>query len=86
MCSLGTASCLGRPSVYIRFLFGSDESYTYADGAIVDDIVLRLCNATSCVAAPSYEPSTRLRAEDIQQFLNPFLKSFEGLGFPKTPK
>jgi hypothetical protein len=86
LCNNGTASCLGRPSVWIAFVFDSDISNTEAYGAIVDDIFLRLCNASSCVAAPPLEPSTLLRAEDIRSFRNPFLKSFEGLEFPKTPK
>jgi hypothetical protein len=34
-------SLLGRPQVWIAFVFSSDTSVTYPEGAYVDDIVLR---------------------------------------------
>ncbi|GEM_PF-1037751 len=73
LCTAGTTSCLGKSSVWIRFSFYSDESYQYPYGAIVDDIVLRLCNAGSCVGVAPYEPSSPWQSPAIQDFLRPFV-------------
>ncbi len=44
-------SLLGQPNVSVAFRFYSDYSYTYPEGAYVDDIVLRKCpSGTNCPA------------------------------------
>jgi hypothetical protein len=39
---------LGRPNVWVRLRFRSDPSETYAEGAYVDNIVLRKCLSGTC--------------------------------------
>jgi M6 family metalloprotease-like protein len=74
LCGDGDTSCLGLSNVYIALSFSSDESNQYAYGAIVDDIVVRVCNAGAC--APSAPPLqiSPLQLDGLQDFLQPFLK------------
>ena len=65
-CNSGTETCLGRSNVWIAFVFESDGSTQVSYGAIVDNIVLRLCNAANCVdgapvetASPWLSPAVR---------------------------
>jgi serine protease len=54
MKSVGSLGDLtGRPNVWIALEFYSDESYTYAEGGYVDNIVLRKCMAPSCTSTTS---------------------------------
>ncbi len=46
---------LGRSSVWVAFVFISDESITYSEGAYVDNIVLRKCMYASCTGSASTE-------------------------------
>ena len=49
---LDLGSYLGDPSVWIALRFYSDDSVSYAEGAHVDDIILRKCMTGSCPASP----------------------------------
>jgi len=55
-------SVLGQPQVWIAFGLVSDSSTTMAEGAYVDDVVLKKCTSASCVgtvvAAPDAAPGT----------------------------
>ena len=42
---------LGRSQVWVALEFVSDSSVTYAEGAHVDNVVLRKCTSGSCPAA-----------------------------------
>ena len=42
----GLGNLMGQPNVWIALEFYSDESYTYSEGAYVDNIVLRKCAPT----------------------------------------
>ena len=91
MCNDGTASCLGKTGVYIAFIFESDESYQYAYGAQVDNIVLRLCNAPTCASgAPAYESTqpwlTPVIQDFLQPFLQPILQALTGFSSGKLPQ
>ncbi len=39
---------MGQPNVWVALIFYSDSSVTYAEGAYVDDLVLRKCTTGSC--------------------------------------
>jgi hypothetical protein len=39
---------MGQPNVWVGFIFLSDASVNYPEGAYVDNIVLRKCTAASC--------------------------------------
>ena len=43
----------GQPQVWMAFIFDSDTSNTYAEGAHVDNVVLRKCIAGNCDASGS---------------------------------
>ena len=40
----------GESNVWIGFLFMSDSSVTYSEGAFVDNVVLRKCTSAACAA------------------------------------
>jgi len=42
---------LGRSSVWVAFIFISDSSITYSEGAHIDNVVLRKCMYASCYGA-----------------------------------
>jgi len=46
---------LGRSSVWVAFIFISDSSITYSEGAHIDNVVLRKCMYASCSGAASTE-------------------------------
>lgn len=46
---------LGRSSVWVAFVFASDGSVTYSEGAYIDNIVLRKCMYASCTGTASTE-------------------------------
>jgi len=46
---------LGRSSVWVAFIFISDSSVTYSEGAYVDNVVLRKCMYASCSGAAGLE-------------------------------
>jgi M6 family metalloprotease-like protein len=83
LCAGGTASCLGRPSVYIAFRFDSDLSNTDIYGAIIDNIVLRTCNSGSCPSASQATGEQTLGSEALQDFFEPFLTRSYGFGSQK---
>ncbi|NUM45990.1 MAG: hypothetical protein HUU38_14890 [Anaerolineales bacterium] len=60
----GTVSFLGDPTVYVAFLFFSDDLYSYAEGGYIDDVLVQKC-AGSC---PSPFTALQLSTTD---FLNP---------------
>jgi M6 family metalloprotease-like protein len=48
------SSVIGYPKVWIRFRFTSDYLVSAGEGVFIDDIVLRMCKATSCTG--TYSP------------------------------
>jgi hypothetical protein len=46
----------GEPQVWIAFLFESDYESTYAEGAYLDNIVLKKCTSASCPSAAGAAP------------------------------
>ena len=73
-CGGGSINCLGLEEVYIAFSFDSDASTNaYAYGAIIDNIVLRICNAGSCTGAPIYRETSPFQGDAMLDFLRPFL-------------
>jgi immune inhibitor A len=82
LCGGGYDSCLGQLEVYVAFSFESDEQNQMVYGAIIDNIVLRLCNAGSCSGgAPPFEAISPFQSEAIGDFLQPFLEQFQLPGF-----
>lgn len=47
----GLGNLKGQPRVWVGLLFETDTSVSMADGAIVDELIVRKC--TSCASAPS---------------------------------
>ncbi len=52
----------GRPQVWVALLFYTDYSITYAEGAYVDNVLVRKCNVANCNAlgAESLSPEAQL--------------------------
>lgn len=52
----------GRPQVWVALFFYSDFSVTYAEGAYVDNVLVRKCNVANCNAlgAESLSPDAQL--------------------------
>ena len=46
----------GQPQVWVAFIFSSDYSISYAEGAYVDNIVLRRCMVTTCPGVNRISP------------------------------
>jgi hypothetical protein len=63
----------GEPAVWVGLYFSSDASVTYAEGAYVDDILLRKCTDASCSEASL----NRGRAEPAGLRLVPMVKTVE---------
>lgn len=62
----------GQSSVWVALLFESDDSYNYAEGAHVDNVVLRKCTASSCVGTTSAE---KLDTDDSQLIETPLMRT-----------
>ena len=58
---------------------------TRAYGAIIDNIVLRICNAGSCSGAPLYMEDTPFESEAFQDFLQPFQQQFGRIRIGRLP-
>lgn len=57
---------LGESQVWLAFVFMSDASVTYPEGAFVDDIVLRKCTAASCTTTQTAsEMSTLPQLDEV---------------------
>ncbi len=84
-CSGNTHSCLGLPEVYVAFVFDSDGATNYPYGALIDNIVLQICETGYCpYSSPGQgQPPTFTRA--IRDFLHPFQVQFSGIGAPQFP-
>jgi M6 family metalloprotease-like protein len=76
LCGNGTTSCLGKSNVWIAFNFNSVVPVPIAYGAIIDNIVLRKCNAVSCTDAPPLLDPLQLSDDAV----NGFLQQFTGFG------
>ena len=71
-CLGGTASCLNLPSVYVAFQFVSDSATTNQYGAVLDNIVLKLCMSGSCPTSSPVYGDGLPQSDAIQDFLAPF--------------
>jgi M6 family metalloprotease-like protein len=76
LCASGTVSCLGLSNVWVRFSFYSDESVQMADGALVDDLEVRVCLSSACAASPAESLEGPLNADPFQDFLKPLVSQF----------
>jgi M6 family metalloprotease-like protein len=86
-CGGGLYTCIGWPEVYIAFAFDSDAQNQAAYGAIIDNIVLRLCDAGSCSGgAPPLQAPGPLTDDAIMDFLEPFLQSIIRFVFRTLPE
>jgi hypothetical protein len=85
-CLGGTASCLNLPSVYVAFQFISDSTTTNQYGAVLDNIVLKLCMGGSCTASPPAIDNTSSQSDTIRYFLGPFVMQFIGFGSLTLPE
>ncbi len=85
LCKNGTVPCTGLPEVYIAFTFVSDGSSEAAYGAIIDDVVLRICNASSCTSAPPFGESSPNLDEIFRDFTQPFLQQFDAFITRRLP-
>ena len=75
ICDSGTASCMNRPQVWIRFGFYSDTSVAYPHGVILDHIRLRLCFTDTCLPpSPEFEADPA-PPQPLPGLADPFLMS-----------
>jgi hypothetical protein len=86
LCGGNTISCLGLPQVYIAFSFDSDGYLNYPYGALIDNIVLQICEYGYCPYASPGQVNPPLASQAILDFLRPFLQQFTGHGFRQLPK
>jgi M6 family metalloprotease-like protein len=72
-------SVIGHPKVWIRFRFTSDYLNSTGEGAFLDDIILRVCKATTCTGtySPSYLPPGVLETQPSGLFIEPVMISTE---------
>ena len=70
-------SVIGLPKVWIRFRFTSDYLNSTGEGAFLDDIILRVCKASTCTGtyAPSYSPTGLLEIQPDGLFIEPVMIS-----------
>jgi hypothetical protein len=71
------SSVIGFPKVWIRFRFTSDYLVSVGEGVFVDDIVLRMCTATSCTGTYSPALSTPLNSGSSELLFEPVMITLE---------
>jgi hypothetical protein len=62
----------GESNVWIAFVFESNGSVNYSEGAFVDNVVLRKCTSPGCatmVSSPEDPEGDRLRERPAQETL-----------------
>jgi M6 family metalloprotease-like protein len=79
-CGNGTTNCLGKTNVWIAFNFNSVVPVPIEYGAIIDNIILRKCNAVTCTGAPPLLDPLQPGDDAANGFLQPFLQQFTGYG------
>jgi hypothetical protein len=84
-CGGHTISCLGLPEVYIAFAFESDGYQNYPYGALIDNIVLQICETGYCPYASPGQENPPFATQVIRNFLQPFVQQFIGYGSRKLP-
>lgn len=73
LCQGGTASCLGRPNMYVAFNFYSDPLMVHVlYGALIDNVQLSVCPFLTCSGSPTPALTTLLPGQTLRDLLFPF--------------